>query len=116
NALPVAPMAGESVELFLEVRDNNTVSGPSRARSATVRLHLPSLEEARAAVSERERAAATGLTSALEREKRREREAARPDRAAASEALSATPEWDVQRVLSDAPRRHAQELRRQIGA
>ncbi len=116
DALPVAPVAGETVELFLEALDNNAVQGPSRARSATVRLHLPSLEEARAALSERERAAATGLTSALEREKHREREAARPDRAAAAEAIPAATEWDVRRVLIDAPRRHAGELRRQIAA
>lgn len=115
-AVPVLPVAGESVELFLEALDNNAVAGPSRARSATVRLHLPSLEEAREALSERERAAATGLTSALEREKRREREAARPDRAAAAEGMPPAAEWDVRRVLSDAPRQHAQALRRQIAA
>ncbi len=115
-AAPALPVAGESVELFLEALDNNAVAGPSRARSATVRLHLPSLEEAREVLGERERAAATGLTSALEREKRREREAARPDRAAAAEGMPLAAEWDVRRVLSDAPRHHAQAMRRQIAA
>lgn len=116
DAFPVAPVAGESVEFYLEALDNNAVRGPARTRSATVRLRLPSLEEARETLSERERAATTGLSSALEREKRREREAARPDRAAAAEAMMPATEWDVRRVLSEAPRRHAQELRRQVAA
>src|SRR5690606_22096058 len=87
--LPVAPEPGESVELFLEAEDNNTVSGPGRARSATVRLKLPSLEDVREAIAGRERDASAGLASALEREKRRESETQRPDRAASAEASAA---------------------------
>jgi hypothetical protein len=113
--------AGDAVELWLEAFDNDAVGGPKSSLSARVRLRLPSREEARAAVEAGERDAAVSLASALEREKRLRREEARPDKGASTEAgAQAIPlgasEAEVRRVLSDAPRQHLQELKRQLDA
>ncbi len=116
GAAPVAPLPGETVELSFEAVDNDAVSGPKRARSATIRLRLPSAEEVKAEVSARERDATTSLNSALEREKRVQREAATPHKGQTSEAPPLATEWDVKRILSDEPRRHVQELKRQLEA
>jgi hypothetical protein len=114
DAAVLRPQPGDVVEIFLEALDNDAVSGPKAARSATVRLRLPSAEEVRAAVEARERGASTSLSSALERERRMRREAERPDRAQTAEAPPAMGEWEARRILSDGPRQHLQELRRQL--
>jgi hypothetical protein len=111
--------AGDAVELWLEAFDNDAVSGPKSSLSARVKLRLPSREEARAAVEAGERDAAVSLASALEREKRLRREEARPHKGASAETGAgpvpqAVPEWEVRRVLSDQPRQHLQEVKRQL--
>jgi hypothetical protein len=112
------PQPGETVDLFLEATDNDVVSGPKVARSATVRLRLPSVEEAREAVAERETGASTSLSSALERERRlrREEERAEKSNRATAEAPPPAGEWEVRRILTEEPRQNLQELRRQLDA
>jgi len=114
NGPALTPQAGETIELTLEAADNDAVNGPKSARSATVSLRLPSAEEVAAQIGARERDAAAGLASAMEREKRAERALQAADKGKQADAPPTAGEWDVRRVLSDEPRRHLQELRRQL--
>lgn len=117
GVLPVRPQPGEVVELWVEAMDNDAVAGPKTARSGRVRLRLPSLDEVRADVAAREREASTALAGALQREARRQREEERPDRGMNSEMPpQLASEWEVRRILSEEPRRHLQNLQRQLDA
>lgn len=116
GVLPAPPQPGETLELWVEAADNDAVSGPKTTRSGTVRLRLPSADEVRAEVAERERNASTALAGALRREAQRQREEEHPDRGLSAEALPQTAEWEVRRILSDEPLRHLREVGRQLEA
>jgi hypothetical protein len=120
DATDLGLQSGDEVELWLEAADNDAVSGPKSARTPSLRLRLPSREEVAASIRAGEREAAVSLSSALERERRLRREGERPDRGASGSqneaALQPVPEWELQRILSDQPRQHLQQTRRQLEA
>jgi hypothetical protein len=82
------------VSYFLEVRDNNSVSGPGMARSPVFTLRLPSLEEVFADADRGAAESMEGMEKALEqaREAREELEKLRQDLRREQEKLS----WEQQ--------------------
>src|SRR5690606_11880370 len=107
DAAALRPEPGDVVELQLEAFDNDAVSGPKSARSGIARLALPTAAAARALVEAAVESASGDLAGARERQRRldrlrRESEGAAGD--ARPQALPQAGEWDVRRVLVDAPR------------
>ncbi len=112
--LPLQP--GNTVEIYLEATDNDVVSGPKTARSETIHLRMPSLEEVLAKVDATERGAITSLKSAAERQDRVPRQ---PQQAANESQPDAPPPlgaWEIRRILNSAPQDHLQRLERHLDA
>jgi hypothetical protein len=61
---------GNSIEYFVEVADNNTVTGPGVARSDVFRLTMPTIGEIYDTAREQENARAEAMESAIEESRR----------------------------------------------
>ncbi len=100
---------GNVVEMHLEATDNDALD-PHTARSQTVRLRLPSMEEVVTQLESNERNAATSVRSAEERAQALRREWDESGRPAPAPGPPLPGEWDVERVLSLEPRQSAQQV------
>ncbi len=108
--------SGNVLEIYLEATDNNDVSGPQTARSATVRLRMPFEEEVVAGMDAGENRALTSLKSAEEREDQARNASEKTTSQTPENALQTLSPWEVRRILSAAPQDHLQRLERHLAA
>ncbi|MCX8051357.1 MAG: hypothetical protein N3B17_05630 [Chlorobi bacterium] len=103
NLLGISPQ--DKYEFYLEVFDNDVVSGPKSARTATLRVRLPSLEEVFRSAQQAQRS----TQQQLEEVKRKAEELARSMDEIQRELMKQQqPNWQTEKSLENALRQQEQ--------